>query len=60
MVFQNNFHQSDINSYGGLFNLLPLFYIIRFYDPQAYPELLQDALSLVLTVFKHKYQKVEE
>jgi hypothetical protein len=60
LAYENGFHHNNINFYGGLFNLLPMFYQIRFYDPLTYPKMLEELLQLVHKIFSSGFQGLQE
>lgn len=44
-----------VSDHGGMFNLLPLFYLMRFYSYESYPELLEELLEVVRVIFSAGY-----
>jgi hypothetical protein len=50
-IYYNPFDDVDINYYGGLYTLIPLFYILRFYKYEEYPTALTDMLELLAIIF---------
>ena len=59
-IFHQPFESIDINYYGGLYTLLPFFYILRFYKYETYPTALEEALEMVFTLFVLKYKNIEQ
>lgn len=57
--FINCFDSVDINFYGGIYTLLPFFYILRFYNCNSYPLALEHMLDIIISIFENKYNNVE-
>lgn len=55
-----NAGRRSISAHGGMYNLLPFFYLIRFYPFESYPSLLEELLELVRVVFASDYTDVQE
>lgn len=58
-IYSNPFDEVDINYYGGLYTLIPLFYILRFYKYEEYQNALTDMLDLLATTFHTRFRNIE-
>jgi hypothetical protein len=59
-IHNNPFDEVDINYYGGLYTLIPFFYILRFYKYEEYKNALRDMLDLLLVIFESRFLNIEQ
>jgi hypothetical protein len=57
--FCNPFQDVDINYYGGIYTLMPFFYILRFYKYEEYTNALTDMIELLTTTFQSGFHNIE-
>jgi len=55
----NPFDEVDINYYGGIYTLLPFFYILRFYKYNHFSTALEEMTDLIVILFEGKFKNVE-
>lgn len=58
-IYNNPFDSVDINYYGGIYTILPFFYILKFYKHEQYPDALEDILMVSVQLFESNFGNIE-